>query len=170
MTLKLPREDGHSVREVDALLVRDVQNHGDPERCLFFKDWARTDLKRSPKGTGFVALCVCGPGKAGRASVSEERSFDASAKAPHPPFGHLLPGGEDKLRHDRKAAGTIRAILSIRPDSGVVLNGLADLLEAAETSRRIEKFGSDDRLIDPKTGQPLPIRPGYKNPNPWYDG
>src|SRR5262249_2575101 len=46
------REDG------EALLIREVQNEGDAERCLFFKDWARTDARRSRRGKGFVALCV----------------------------------------------------------------------------------------------------------------
>jgi hypothetical protein len=44
--------------EVEALLVRDVQNADDPERCVFFKDWARTDARRSASGKGFVALAV----------------------------------------------------------------------------------------------------------------
>ncbi len=43
---------------VDLLLVRDVQNVGDPNRCLFFKDWARLDKQRCPATKGFLALCV----------------------------------------------------------------------------------------------------------------
>ena len=42
----------------DTLLIRDVQNYNDPERCLFFKDWARADRYRSPYGDGFIGLCV----------------------------------------------------------------------------------------------------------------
>jgi hypothetical protein len=55
--LRLPGEFGGTV-EVEALLVRDVQNAGDPDRCMFFKDWARTDAKHCPNGPGFVALSV----------------------------------------------------------------------------------------------------------------
>jgi hypothetical protein len=35
-----------------------VQNVDDPERVLFFKDWARTDRLLAPERTGFVALSV----------------------------------------------------------------------------------------------------------------
>lgn len=55
-TLSLPTPWGERAT-AEALLVRDVQNDGDPERCSFFKDWARTDADRCPP-TGFVALCV----------------------------------------------------------------------------------------------------------------
>jgi hypothetical protein len=55
--LRLPGQLGGSV-ECEALLVRDVQNTGDPDRCVFFKDWARSDMARCPDGRGFVALSV----------------------------------------------------------------------------------------------------------------
>jgi hypothetical protein len=45
------------VADVEALLVRDVQNAGEPDRCVFFKDWARSDAEHS-SGGGFVALSV----------------------------------------------------------------------------------------------------------------
>jgi hypothetical protein len=54
--LRLPGRFG-GTEEVEALLVRDVQNAGDPEGCVFFKDWARTDAEHSAAG-GFVALSV----------------------------------------------------------------------------------------------------------------
>jgi serine/threonine protein kinase len=54
--LRLPGRFG-GTQEVEALLVRDVQNAGDPERCVFFKDWARTDAEHRAGG-GFVALSV----------------------------------------------------------------------------------------------------------------
>jgi serine/threonine protein kinase len=44
--------------EVEALLVRDVQNDEDPQRCIFFKHWARTDTQLCPTSAGFVALSV----------------------------------------------------------------------------------------------------------------
>ena len=55
--LSLPGQFGGRV-EVDTLLVRDVQNADDPDRCIFFKDWARSDRDRSPDGEGFIALSV----------------------------------------------------------------------------------------------------------------
>ncbi len=55
--LSLPGQFGGRI-EVDTLLVRDVQNADDVERCIFFKDWARSDRDRSPAGEGFVALSV----------------------------------------------------------------------------------------------------------------
>jgi hypothetical protein len=55
--LRLPGSAG-GVVEAEALLVRDVQNDGDPAACLFFKDWARSDARRGGNGRGFVALSV----------------------------------------------------------------------------------------------------------------
>jgi serine/threonine protein kinase len=55
--LSLPGQFGGRV-EVDTLLVRNVQNADDPDRCIFFKDWARSDRDRSPDGDGFIALSV----------------------------------------------------------------------------------------------------------------
>jgi hypothetical protein len=55
--LSLPGQFGGQF-EIDALLVRDVQNANDPDRCIFFKDWARTDRARSAGGEGFLGLSV----------------------------------------------------------------------------------------------------------------
>jgi hypothetical protein len=55
--LRLPGQFGGTV-EVDALLVRDVQDPDDPGRVLYFKDWARTDRVRAPERAGFVGLSV----------------------------------------------------------------------------------------------------------------
>ncbi len=55
--LSLPGQFGGRIA-VDTLLVRDVQNADDPDRCIFFKDWARSDRDRSPDGEGFIALSV----------------------------------------------------------------------------------------------------------------
>ncbi len=55
--LRLPGQYGGQT-VVEALLVRDVQNADDPERVLFFKDWARSDARRAGNGRGFVALSV----------------------------------------------------------------------------------------------------------------
>jgi serine/threonine protein kinase len=115
----------------EALLVRDVQNADDPDRCVFFKDWARSDTRRCPTGPGFVALSV----------------FQSE--------------GPRQVR---------RCILSVTPASGASLRGLATLLDQAEAERRREVFGLDDRTCDPRTGTPLPPRPGFTNADPWYDG
>jgi hypothetical protein len=55
--LRLPGQYGGKV-VVEALLVRDVQNADDPERVLFFKDWARSDTRRAGNGRGFIGLSV----------------------------------------------------------------------------------------------------------------
>jgi hypothetical protein len=57
LTLNLPGQAGGHV-PADTLLIRDVQNADDAKRCIFFKDWARTDRQASPHMQGFVALCV----------------------------------------------------------------------------------------------------------------
>ncbi len=59
ISLRLPGQFGGGV-EVDTLLVRHVQDADDPERVLFFKDWARGDTERSPHRKGFEALSVFG--------------------------------------------------------------------------------------------------------------
>jgi hypothetical protein len=55
--LRLPGDYGGTL-PVEALLVRDVQGINDPGRCLFFKDWARSDADRAGNGQGFIALSV----------------------------------------------------------------------------------------------------------------
>jgi len=55
--LDLPTPWGGRAK-AEALIVRDVQTEGDPERCSFFKDWARTDAVRCPATGGFEVLCV----------------------------------------------------------------------------------------------------------------
>lgn len=56
-TLSLPTEYGERAA-AEALFVRDVQTQDDPDRCVFFKDWARTDADRCPASDGFSVLCV----------------------------------------------------------------------------------------------------------------
>lgn len=34
----------------------------------------------------------------------------------------------------------------------------------------MQRFGVDDRVLDPTTGQVKPPRAGYPNSDPWYDG
>jgi len=53
-----------------------------------------------------------------------------------------------------------RFILSVNPDSDVNLKGLGDLLEQAETEKRI-LLGKERRGA---------CRPGYDSSDPWYDG
>jgi hypothetical protein len=55
--LQFPGQFGGRVG-VQALCVRDVQNAYDPERCVYFKDWARTDGRGAGNGKGFEALSV----------------------------------------------------------------------------------------------------------------
>jgi hypothetical protein len=94
--LRLPGQFGGTV-EVEALLVRDVQNTDDPERCMFFKDWARTDRQRSPDGKGFAALsvfCSEGPRQARRAIISVTPDSKASLRG----LGALLDRAEAERR------------------------------------------------------------------------
>jgi hypothetical protein len=128
--LELPGQLGDTVK-IEALLARDVQNEGDPDRCLYFKDWARSDETRSPNHRGFDALSVF---------MSESPLQRRSC------------------------------ILSVTPRSLSSLRGLGALLDAAESRRRREEFGVDDRTIDPASGMPKPRRDGYDNSDPWYDG
>jgi hypothetical protein len=129
-TLRLPGQFGGSV-EAETLMVRAVLDPGDPERCIYLKDWARTDTKYAKNGTGFVGLSV------------------------------FVPAGPNIVQ---------RCILSVNPASNASLEGLGALLEQAETERRLASFGKDQRLFDPNTGERLPDRIGYANPDPWYDG
>lgn len=62
--LSLPNKFGGR-SEADTLIVRDVQNADDPDRVLFFKDWARTDRSSSPGGKGFETLSVFESGHEG---------------------------------------------------------------------------------------------------------
>jgi hypothetical protein len=58
----------------------------------------------------------------------------------------------------------------VTPDGGASLRGLAALLDEAESERRRQVCGDDDRVIEPATGAPRPPRAGYDNADPWYDG
>jgi|GEM_PF-6382257 len=78
--LTLPTPFGTTVT-VPGLFARDVQTESDPDRCLFFKDWARGDDDRCPEGEkgkpGFVALCVWESGAVPRCVVSVRPDSDA---------------------------------------------------------------------------------------------
>jgi hypothetical protein len=47
---------------------------------------------------------------------------------------------------------------------------LGTRLEQVEHDRRISIGGTDEREFHQLTGERLPNRPGYDNPDPWYDG
>jgi hypothetical protein len=70
ITLRLPGQFG-GLSEVNTLMVRNVQNADDPDRVMFFKDWARTDKASAPGGKGFEALSVfeSGSGAAGNRCI-----------------------------------------------------------------------------------------------------
>jgi hypothetical protein len=118
-------------KKVDTLIARDVQNSSDPEKCIFFKDWARSDKRYSQNGQGFVALMV----------------FESES--------HQSPR---------------RCVISVQPDSSVMLKGLGANLDQAESEKRIKAYGHDDRVMDLKTYRPKQPREGYDNADPWYDG
>ncbi len=94
--LRLPGQFGGTV-EAEALRVRDVQNGYDPERVLFFKDWARSDAQRCANGKGFVALSVFmteGPGQVRRCVLSVRPDSGASLRG----LGALLDDAEAARR------------------------------------------------------------------------
>ncbi len=67
VNLELPMLTG-GCQEVKGLFVRNVQGYDNPNRVMFFKDWARTDCERNPESGGFSFL-----------SVIEERAVDENA-------------------------------------------------------------------------------------------
>jgi hypothetical protein len=80
-------------------LVRDVQSAGDPDRCLFFKDWARSDERRCPNGRGFVGLSVFTSASANetrRCILSVTPNSGASLRG----LGGLLDQAEGKRRRE----------------------------------------------------------------------
>jgi hypothetical protein len=94
--LTLPGRYGGTI-DVEALLARDVQNADDPDRCLFFKDWARGDVERSPIEGGFAALCVWAteaPRRPRRAIISVTPGCGASLKG----LGERLEEAESTRR------------------------------------------------------------------------
>jgi hypothetical protein len=109
--------------EVEALLVRDVQNVGDPERCVFFKDWARTDARRSANGKGFVALAVF-MAEGGRQQRRCILSVTPDSRASLRGLGALLDEAEGRRRvelygvDDRVRDRTTGAVLPPRPGYG----------------------------------------------------
>ncbi|HKI36997.1 MAG TPA: serine/threonine-protein kinase [Gemmataceae bacterium] len=101
--LRLPSQFGDS-REVDALLVRDVQGLGDLASVRYFKDWARSDRQRSPGKKGFVALCVFhpeAPGKGRRCILSVTPQSEASLRG----LGALLDKAETSQREQQSPLG-----------------------------------------------------------------
>ena len=54
-----------------------------------------------------------------------------------------------------------RVVFSVPPDGGVFLKGLGDMLQAAE--RKCKPLVADQNAASP-------CRPGYDDPDPWYDG
>jgi len=56
--LHLPRQSEGGREHFPALFARHVQDDHDPELCMFFKDWARSDRARTDPKPGFIALCI----------------------------------------------------------------------------------------------------------------
>jgi hypothetical protein len=91
--LSLPTPWGGRAR-AEALFVWDVQTEGDPERCSFFKDWARTDAERCPASDGFGVLCVWVSRPKPRAIISVRPDLDARLLG----LGALLDAAETAAR------------------------------------------------------------------------
>ena len=84
------------------------------------------------------------------------------------PGGMGFPGLSVFMSESRRDSR--RCIISVTPDSGASLRGLAESLDRAESARRRKIYGEDDRIIDPPTGTRKTPRAGYDNADPWYDG
>jgi serine/threonine protein kinase len=138
--LRLPNLFGGTT-EVEMLLVRDVQNEGDPDRCLYFKDWARLDRNRCPATKGFIGLCVF-------------QSDDANRGRKRRCIISLRPGADH--------SATLRG-LGGRLDR-------AEAQKRRRDNEQRYGSPVDDRQVDPRTGAPRDPRPGYDNADPWYDG
>jgi hypothetical protein len=91
--LRLPTPWGGAAEAV-ALLVRDVQTEGDPARCTFFKDWARTDSDRCPATDGFEVLCVWMSRPRPRCIISVRPDSDARLTG----LGAILDAAETAAR------------------------------------------------------------------------
>lgn len=128
--LSLPLLTG-GCREVKGLFVRNVQSYNNPDRVMFFKDWARTDCERNPESGGFPFL-----------SVIEEQVIGDYAQC----------------------------WLSLRPDDGLALIELGQMLEEVERKTRHTLYGEDTRCLDQCTGAKKEPRKGFDQPDPWYDG
>jgi hypothetical protein len=95
-SLQLPGQFGGQVIS-QALLVRDVQNSYDPQRCVYFKDWARTDARRAANGTGFDTLSVFmteGPSQSRRCIMSVAPERGATLRG----LGKLFDAAESERR------------------------------------------------------------------------
>jgi len=57
MPLQLPQVVG-GLKTVKALIIRNVQGPDIPDRVLFFKDWARSDVDNNAQEEGFNCTCV----------------------------------------------------------------------------------------------------------------
>jgi hypothetical protein len=146
--LDLPTPWGGRTR-AEALLVRDVQTDGDPDRCSFFKDWARSDVDRCPATAGFEVLCVWTSRPRSRCIISVRPDSDArltglgerldeaetAARAgtgrertgpPRPGYGNSDPWYDGRVHHDT---------IIDAPHDGTVL-------PVEEVERTLLEFGS----------------------------
>lgn len=68
MPLQLPHVVGGQ-KTVKALIIRNVQGPDIPDRVMFFKDWARSDVENNVEEQGFNCTCVI-----------EEKAIDSKAE------------------------------------------------------------------------------------------
>lgn len=71
----LPNKQGHAVA-VPFLFIRNVQNKGAEDYCLFFRDWARSDSESCEASHGFVGLCIHSQNDVGRHCIISVRPAD----------------------------------------------------------------------------------------------
>jgi hypothetical protein len=93
--LRLPCQFGGS-KEVDSLMIRNVQNRDDPQRVIHFKDWARSDKVRTTNG--FTALSVFILGRSNRCIISVKPDQAVSLKG----LGDLLNKAEAQVNSRHK--------------------------------------------------------------------
>jgi hypothetical protein len=88
-------------KQVPALFIRNVQDSQDPERVIFFKDWARGDKKNSGNDSGFVALCASGRDQTRRYTII---SIKPDSQCSLEGLGKILEGEEVTQR--KKQSGS----------------------------------------------------------------
>ncbi len=130
-------QDSSQLEAVSALFWRNIP------RCILHKHWARGDLLNDPWGRGFTFTFI-------PASLNPDA---------------LKSAGKEKLAEEHHLQLS-RAIISVKPDSGITLKGLGDALEKAEQEAQARQFPDN---FDAWRSSNNPT-PGYDIEDPWYDG
>ena len=174
---------GRSLLEVDAFACPGL--FGEEERAALQGDQERYDRKLAEPATRAHVARLRLPGQLG-GTVEVEALLIRDVQIEHDPDRcHYF---EDWAHNDEKRCPNRRGFealcvfanehgpkprecrISVTPLCLGSLQGLGALLEAAETARRRELYGVDDRVKASVAGEAEPPDEGSKNTDPWYDG